>query len=411
MTRIDVPEALKELSEKTGVRFYLVGGFVRNSILFHGTEATDIDICGSLTPDVIKEKFSGVAKVKDVSPRIGTVLVRYNHTSYEYTTFRKDSYPKGGIHTPHAVEFVSDLSSDYKRRDFTVNSMYADVLTGEVIDLCGGEQDINDKLIRTVRTSEETFDEDGLRLLRLVRFASELGFDIEKTTYDGAKRYANRLADISIERKREELDKILYSDFKYGLKNRASFGLAKLKELGLWQYFLKDYDLNLLYDQATFGETLDNSSESVRLIVFALLLSDFDEQTIGRVFGRQGLGYPNVTLKEMQIAREYLSVSSDEKENKIFIANNKSYIALLDEISKVFAVKPTPSAVYEEIVSSGLPIRLKDLQVGKKEFEEYGIDNDNRSKVLNEMFIACYDKKRTLTTAEKIEILKKYGGK
>lgn len=409
--RIDIPESLKELSEKSGVSLYVVGGFVRNSILFHGTESTDIDIAGSLTPDLLRERLTGIAKVKDVSPRIGTVLVRYNHTSYEYTTFRKDSYPKGGVHTPHTVEFVKDLSADYKRRDFTVNAMYADVLTGEVIDLCNGLADISDKLIRTVRTSGETFDEDGLRLLRLVRFASELGFEIEKSTYDGAKQFADRLADISIERKREELDKILYSDFKYGLKNRASFGLGKIKELGLWQYFLKDFDLTVLYDKATLGEKLDNSSALSRLVVFALLFADFDEQTIDRVFGRLGLGYPNLTLKEMQTAREYLSVSSSEKETMLFLAKNKNYIELLDDVAKTFAVSPLPSAVFEQILSLGLPIRLKDLQVGKKEFEEYDIDNDNRSVVLNEMFEACYDLKRTLTDSEKVEILKKYGGK
>lgn len=407
--KIDIPETLREIADYLSSPVYVVGGYVRNFLLYGPSKSTDIDICGSLTPEEIKEQLAGKAKVKDVSPRIGTILIINKGAAYEYTTFRKDSYPIGGVHTPKTVTFVSSISDDYKRRDFTVNAIYADAKTGEIIDLCGGMKDLSSKTIRTARTPEETFDEDGLRLLRLVRFASELGFGIDETTYEVAKKFANRLADITIERKRQELDKILYSDFKYGLENRASVGLKIISDLGLWQYFLKTVNLEKYYDEEKFRNILDESSKSARLIVFALVLTNSDETAITEIFSRSGLRYPNATVKQIQTARAFLSIDN-EADDMAFVARNRAYIELLDEVARSFGVEKRADDIYRKMVALGLPFEYKDLNITEKDFVDYDVDPAKRGKILERITRICYEDNRVLSREEKLELLQRLKG-
>lgn len=196
---------------------YIVGGFVRD-YLVGGKQLdddADIDICSALRVDELKENVEKMGwSVKDASERIGTVIVCGKERRYEYTTFRSDSYPNGcGVHRPISVQFVGSVEEDCLRRDFRCNAVYYDIRHDEIVDLLGGVSDIENKMLRTTRKSEQVFEEDGLRILRLFRFQSVLGYGIERKTYDTASRLVDRLDDISVERVQVELLKIVQGDY------------------------------------------------------------------------------------------------------------------------------------------------------------------------------------------------------
>jgi tRNA nucleotidyltransferase/poly(A) polymerase len=228
---------LKRLAERLP-KLYVVGGSVRNSLL--GFLDTDIDVAAEYTPDEVtaalkNSDFSAVT----VNRRLGTMRIfdRSDKGFYlEYTTFRSDSYPVGsGAHIPASVEFTRSIETDARRRDFTVNSLYQSVLSGGIVDVTGGLADLKNRVLRTCRAPREVFSEDGLRLMRLVRFSAELGFEIEKDTFAAAKELSYLLDDISVERVRDELLKIVVADTKYPCSpNDAHIkGLRLLDELGL----------------------------------------------------------------------------------------------------------------------------------------------------------------------------------
>lgn len=230
---------LELLQERVSATLYLVGGAVRNDLL--GLPRSDVDICGSLSPERLAKETVGLFTVRDVNPRVGTVKLSRDKESFEYTAFRRDSYPlDSGRHAPAEVIFVGTPEEDAFRRDFTVNAIYKSLRDGTILDPTGGLADLRLRRLRTTREPEKVFSEDGLRLLRLVRLAAELGFDVEAETFAAAKKYAPLLADISVERKREELNRMLVADEKYGVKDAVLRAFSLLRELGLYPYFLPE---------------------------------------------------------------------------------------------------------------------------------------------------------------------------
>ena len=151
-------------------------------------------------------------------------------TSFEHTTFRKDFYHDDGTHRPSAVVFTDDMVQDALRRDFTVNALYYDILKQELVDPLGGLADLKDMVIKSAKENpEKTLNDDGLRVMRMARFAAELNFKVSPKLFKAAKRYADYLKDITPERKQQELKKILLSDIKYPGFHGA-FNASKPKE-------------------------------------------------------------------------------------------------------------------------------------------------------------------------------------
>ena len=194
--------AISRRLEEQGYQAYFAGGAVRDLLL--GADIADIDIATSAAPDVIEKLFP---QTVGVGKQFGVIVVVLDQTNYEVTTFRSDSGYDDGRH-PSKVEF-SDARQDALRRDFTINSLFLNPLTGEVIDYNGGREDLARRLIRTVGRPEETLKEDKLRILRAIRFACQLGFEIEADTYLHLDRFADQLRRISWERIRDEVLKIL----------------------------------------------------------------------------------------------------------------------------------------------------------------------------------------------------------
>ena len=218
---------------------YLVGGYVRNLLL--GLAEGDLDIASPELPQKVARKLQcEEVCVEERAYGLGTVVIQQRFGErlyvYEYTAFRCDNYGRGGAHTPVSVAFTQDMDLDAQRRDFTINALYMGA-DGRVADPTGrGLAAIGNRLVEQV--TEETLAQDALRILRMVRFAAELGFEIDGQTYACAKRYAPQLQDISAERIRDEFFKILLADQKYGNTDGVLCGLHLLKDLGALRFIV-----------------------------------------------------------------------------------------------------------------------------------------------------------------------------
>ena len=217
---------------QAGYKAYLVGGAVRDMLM--KVPAHDWDVATNATPpDVIKLfKF-----VVPTGIEHGTVTVHYKGNEIEVTTFRTEDGYSDGRH-PDSINYAATIEEDLARRDFTMNAIAASLEDGIITDPYGGQDDIKNKLIRTVGAAHERFMEDGLRPVRALRFASKLGFSIEKNTYSEIfkKEIQAKAASISIERFRDEFEKIMASP-------KPSVGLKLLEESGLLDIFIPEFKI------------------------------------------------------------------------------------------------------------------------------------------------------------------------
>ncbi|MEO0415347.1 MAG: CCA tRNA nucleotidyltransferase [Verrucomicrobiota bacterium] len=177
------------------------GGCVRDQIL--GKTPKDYDIATSATPDQVLQIFP---KADSVGAHFGVILVKAKGEHFEIATFRKDGEYSDG-RRPDSVEF-SKPQEDAQRRDFTINGLFENPVTGEVIDYVDGQSDIERQQIRAIGNASARFAEDYLRMLRAIRFATVLGFEIEAGTWAAIQEHAHRIKEISPERIRDEIDKV-----------------------------------------------------------------------------------------------------------------------------------------------------------------------------------------------------------
>lgn len=196
---------LKEI-ESHNYEAYFVGGCVRDTLL--GKKLGDIDIATSAFPEEIQQIFP---RYFDVGKEHGTIVVLHHGQAYEVTTFRTES-TYTDFRRPDSVEFVRSLKEDTLRRDFTINAMALDA-EGQLYDYHGGLKDLKARTIRCVGKTQERFKEDALRMMRGIRFASQLGFEIEAETFQAIQTLAPLLSNISVERIRIEFDKMLRGNF------------------------------------------------------------------------------------------------------------------------------------------------------------------------------------------------------
>ncbi len=208
MRSLAVPHELKEFArvfKEAGRKCYIVGGAVRDGLL--GRPVSDYDAATDAPPEEVRRLFR---KVIPTGIEHGTVTVLWKGRSIETTTFRRDvGYSDG--RRPDRVEFGASLEEDLERRDFTINAMALDPLGGELADPHDGRRDLERGLVRAVGDPAARFEEDGLRPLRAVRFASQLGFEIEEKTLAAIPGALPRFRLVSAERVRVELEKILLS--------------------------------------------------------------------------------------------------------------------------------------------------------------------------------------------------------
>ena len=247
--------------EQANYEAYFVGGSVRDLLLKRPIH--DIDIATSAYPEEVKQLFP---KTIDTGIKHGTVTVLNDGSSYEITTFRTESGYQD-FRRPDHVTFVQNLAEDLKRRDFTINALAMN-RKGEVIDLFNGIGDLQKHLIKAVGDPMKRFHEDALRMMRAVRFMSQLSFDLEPQTEKAVKDMHQLLPKISVERIRDEFVKM-----GTGINSRDAFKIFLQTELSeSVPDFAGKSDLLAIYPKLKFNPSMETSLWSI--IIILLKISD-----------------------------------------------------------------------------------------------------------------------------------------
>ena len=416
---IILPEKVKTIIEelnKAGYEAYAVGGCVRDSIL--GRIPNDWDITTNAKPSEVKNIFK---RTVDTGLKHGTVTVLIGKEGFEVTTYRIDGEYEDSRH-PKEVLFTSNLKEDLLRRDFTINAMAYNETDG-LVDIFGGMDDIESKTIRCVGNPTERFSEDALRLLRAIRFAAQLGYDIEKETYDAIKELAPTLKNISAERIQAELNKILVSDNPGMLKTAY--------ETGLTAQFIPELDLcfetkqNNPHHCYTVGEHIIKSVEAIepdKTLRIAMLLHDIakplckktDEEGIDHFHGHQikssemaveilrRLKYDNDTIEKTKRLVKYHDERLESGTKYMRRAINRIGEDAFPDIFKIWRADLSAQsdymreeklarlqaniADYEEVIKEGDCVSLKSLAVTGRDLIDAGVEPGPKlGEILNNM--------------------------
>lgn len=228
-----IPGTVKKIAKlfkDNGHELYLVGGAIRDQLIGIDDALSDYDFATDATP----EEVSAICKkVIPVGIAHGTVLVLFEDQEFEITTFRSD-----GVYTdnrrPDSVAFVKTIDEDLMRRDFTINAFAYDINKNKLIDLFDGKRDLKKKIIRAIGNPAERFEEDALRMLRGCRLASKLEFEIEEETLQAITSHAALIKNISAERVRDELIKIMGT-------RKPSIAIELMRETGLLELLLPEF--------------------------------------------------------------------------------------------------------------------------------------------------------------------------
>jgi tRNA nucleotidyltransferase (CCA-adding enzyme) len=251
---------LKRL-EDAGFEAYFVGGSVRDFLLKR--EINDVDIATSATPAEVKKIFP---KTVDIGIEHGTVLVLFNNGEYEITTFRTESEYQD-YRRPKEVSFIRSLKDDLQRRDFTMNAIAMDK-NSKLIDPFNGYSAIQAKIIQTVGSASERFQEDALRMMRAVRFVSQLSFEIEGETVKALANLVHLLDNIAVERKKAEFEKLLVG------KNKKT-ALQIILETNMYSFLpgLKEQK-KALEELRGFSSVHLKTTEMWSLLIYCLNIKD-----------------------------------------------------------------------------------------------------------------------------------------
>ncbi|MEE3466819.1 MAG: CCA tRNA nucleotidyltransferase [Eubacterium sp.] len=286
---MEIPSGARQIIEALehhGYEAYIVGGCVRDMLIDRVPE--DWDITTSAEPDQVKRIFR---RTVDTGIEHGTVTVLIGDEGYEVTTYRTDGIYEDHRH-PTEVTFTPNLEEDLKRRDFTINAMAYNEKDG-LVDLFGGQEDLERGIIRCVGDPMQRFDEDALRMLRGIRFAGQLLFEIEESTLAAIRELAPTLVNISAERIRVELTKLLIS--------AGSDRLRLAYETGLTPYFLPEFDAMMRCPQANPHHCYDVGEHTLAAIAAVnSYVADGERTGLDGDIGREAAGADGVPVDRKQ---------------------------------------------------------------------------------------------------------------
>lgn len=321
------------LLQSAGFEAYAVGGCVRDSLL--GKTPNDWDITTSAKPEDMKSVFINFHCI-DTGIKHGTVTVDIDGEPLEITTFRLDGEYEDNRH-PKSVTFTSNLGADLGRRDFTVNAMAYSKKTGTV-DLFGGQNDLKNKIIRCVGDPDRRFNEDALRILRALRFASALDFEIEEKTAQSLLKNRALLGNISEERIAKELLKLVCG--KGAKRILTDFAPVLFEILPELQPMYKNSHDNPHHCYDIYEHTLIavESIDSEPTLRFAMLLHDcgkpavkkFDENGVAHFYGHQRI---SAEISAQILAR--LKVSNKFRDEILFLVSNHDRWELYENTEKM----------------------------------------------------------------------------
>ncbi|MDE6550213.1 MAG: HD domain-containing protein [Clostridia bacterium] len=413
---------------------YAVGGCVRDKLM--GREGGDIDISSACRIEEVADivKKAGMS-YSEGSKRLGTVIIK-GQWHYEYTAFRVDSYPDGsGTHTPVDVRFTDDMSEDARRRDFTVNALYYDICNDSIVDLLGGRADIESRVLKAVDNPYRVLSEDGLRIMRLYRFVSTLGFAVEDETAKASSELSGRLKDIAPERIRDELIKTLEGD-------NAVVALRGLYTCGAMEVILPELAANGGVEQnAKYHkyDVLEHSFAAVgyapKRVRLAALLHDVGK---GKCMRRDGNMYKHDQvsaciaadiLKRLRfpkseiertcrlIASHMRDMDGKTRENKMrkFIAANSDIVDDLTDLMYADAMATGYGAdkqkcyrmrrIRDQMVDSGIPMSLSQLAVDGQDLIAMGYSGKEIGETLQSLLDMCIYKIKRNDKEELLDML------
>ncbi len=350
---------------------FIVGGFVRNSIL--GLKDTDVDLASKLTPLELEKLCKGSNFIiKEKSKKLGTVLVSCEGETWEHTTFRKEYYPEGGEHSPSKIKFISELQEDAKRRDFTINAIYYNILKEEVIDIYSGIYDLKKKRLRCLESPDYVFENDGLRILRMIRIASELNFSISRDTLLTAKKMVYRLNDISGQRKYDELMLILNSSERYKSSSKKAYlrGLNLLNYLGIWPNIFNSVS-HVRYKMVKKVGS-NQRFEGLLIDLINSLNPDCIAYYLATQFSQDGLMLSKSRSKNViDVVCGYFDALNKMSNKEFFFRYYNSF----EDISRILVKKNKflflkYNFFYKYINKFKIPIQIKDLKINGNDLKE-----------------------------------------
>lgn len=410
----DKVQYILDTLNNNGYEAYAVGGCVRDMVL--GRIPEDWDITTAAKPHEVKNLFR---RTVDTGIQHGTITVLLDKDHYEVTTYRLDGIYEDNRH-PKEVSFTSNLEEDLKRRDFTINAMAYNPKSG-IIDLFGGKDDLNNRLITCVGNARERFDEDALRMLRAIRFSAQLDFQVEEYTRSAIRQKVELLKNISAERVRMELTKLLVSDNPDRLRD--------LYELGISKVILPEFDTMMVTPQknihhaypvgehtiravcAVAGKISENlfSQQERSILRWTMLLHDIEKpgtislgadgqnhfyghqekgaETAGRIL--KNLKFDNETLeKVVHLVKwhDYRFPLTPLGVRKASAKVGKEYMELLFEVKHADTSGKNPSIqaetfkkideakkLFQKMIDNNECVNLKDLKVSGKDLMAAGI--------------------------------------
>lgn len=424
---ISIPYFAEDILDRLyahGYEAYLVGGCMRDILMDRSPK--DWDITTSALPHEVSQIFSD-KRVISTGEKYGTVTVIYGGGKAEVTTFRSEGAYSDGRH-PDWVRFEKTIEEDLSRRDFTINSLAWNNIKG-IIDPFKGREDIRKGLIRAVGNPRDRFIEDGLRMLRAVRFAANMNFHIDGTTLTAIKELAGMIKLVSTERVREELFKILIGpDPAYGMNILLDTGLVRfvLPEILPTVGFEQN---NPHHDKDVFRHTLCvlEQTPDILHIRLAALFHDagkpysytLDDEGVGHFYGHnaKGVDIAAGALRRLKcsnkVIRQVLLLVDNHmeyykkneriemkrlirevgKENINDLLSLQKADAMCKKKRRLIANAIEMENTVREILSNKEPINMEDLEINGEDLKELGFEQGIRmGRILNELLDSVIEK-------------------
>ena len=443
-----IPKNLLKLADACRDSLFVVGGSVRDFLCgYSPTAESDWDICSPCEESVLLDAARRCGfTVRSVYRNTGTVkLTDPDGVGYEFTRFRSDKYVRG-LHKPEEITFTRDVVTDAKRRDFCANAVYYDLKRNEFVDPLGGIGDVERKILRTVAPAEKVFGEDGLRLMRLCRFAAQTGFSPDEECLEGARRNGALIRDIVPERIFAELVLLLGADRKHGVYDGPYRGLQLLRETGVLNEIMPELAAGDGMAQRSDFHKYDVLEHSFRCVLysppeirFAALLHDVGkpfcmlkdgnvhehpqegariaEEILTRLKAPKKLKDETVKLIFLHM-RDYNLQMREGKLRRELVLNSAllprllalkqaDYSACKDDLSTAPGVEKWHN-VLEKMKREGVPLTLSQLAVNGAEVQAAGVKPQDTARALSELLLYCAEngkrnnKQILLARAEKL---------
>lgn len=417
---------------------YIVGGCVRDSLL--NKIPNDWDITTNAKPEQVKQLFD---KTIDTGLKHGTVTVVLNGENYEVTTYRTDGKYSDN-RRPDSVVFTSSLKDDLSRRDFTINSIAYNHNEG-LIDYFNGKDDLKNHIIKAVGSPNKRFQEDALRMMRAIRFSAQHDFDIEPNTEESIRRNSYLLQAVSKERIRDEMCKILISDY-------PGYGIEMLERCNLLEFTMPELcecvgfdQRNIHHDKNVFEHIISvlNNSPKILNVRLAALLHDIakpqtftiDENDCGHFYGHhidsaimaeeilKRLKFDNKTIESVVIlVREHMSKYDFLRKSTIKKFINRVGVDNLDnlfhlQIADMKGSKPPHNFTQifelktqvEKILNEKQPLTVRDLAVNGHDLMGVGVQPGvEMGQILNSLLESVLEDPSLNTRDKLLELVKNH---